>query len=193
VIVLTFSAYSWNRAGTFQNEETLWTDTINPSKNPNNWQPHNHLGAIYYMRQDYKKAIYHFRRGVELRPGNCEVQNNLGLVLAALGDLDGALLRYAEAVRIKGDDASIRTNYANGLSQAKRYEEAIVQYNEAVKLPSPNKPGIYFNLGNTYLLSGHPKEAADAYREALKLAPNFQEALHNLQYVESQLGAQPAK
>ena len=185
-VVLTFSAYSWNRAGTFQGEETLWTDTL--SKNENTWQAHNHMGAILYMRQDYKKAIYHFKRGVDLRPGNCEVQNNLGLVLAALGNLDAALERYAEAVRIKGDDASIRTNYANGLSLAKRYSEAIEQYRAAVKLPSPNAPGIYFNLGNTLLMQGRTREAVEAYKEALKLAPNFQDAARNLEYAERQLG-----
>ena len=190
-IVVTFSAYSWNRAGTFQNEETLWTDTL--SKNQNTWQAHNHMGAILYMRQDYKKAIFHFRRGVELRPGNCEVQNNLGLVLAALGDLDGALIRYAEAVRIKGDDASIRTNYANGLAQAKRYAEAIEQYKVATSLPSANPAGIWFNLGNTYMLNSQYAEAADCYRQAVRIAPNAQDAQNNLRFAEAQMALHPAK
>jgi tetratricopeptide (TPR) repeat protein len=188
-VVLTFSAYSWNRAGTFQGEETLWTDTL--SKNENTWQAHNHMGAILYMRQDYKKAIYHFKRGVDLRPGNCEVQNNLGLVLAAMGNLDAALIRYAEAVRIKGDDSSIRTNYANGLSQAKRYEEAVVQYRAAAKLPSQNTPGIYFNLGNTLLMESRASEAIEAYKEALKLAPNFTDAQRNLEYAQRQVVLSP--
>jgi len=105
-----------------------------------------------------------------------------------LGQLEPALDRYAEAVRIKGDDASIRTNYANGLSMAKHYNEAIEQYRVAVKLPSPNTPGIYFNLGNTLMAAGRTLEAIDAYKEAIKLAPDFGDARRNLEYAQRQAG-----
>lgn len=186
VLVMTFSGYSWNRAGTFQCEETLWLDTL--SKNENTWQAHNHMGAIYYSRQDFSRARHHFYRGVQLRPGNCEVQNNMGLVLMAMGELDSALEYYKRAVEIKPDDASIRTNYGNGLAMAKKFSEAVVQYREAVKYPSPNKPAIYFQLGNILFQVSRFREAVDAYEEALKLAPQFKEARNNLEAAQRMLG-----
>jgi Tfp pilus assembly protein PilF len=189
LLVFTFCGYTWNRAGTFQCEETLWTDTL--SKNEKTWQAHNHMGAIEYTRREYKKAIIHFRRGVDLRPGNCEVQNNLGLAFSALGELDAALEHYAKAVDIKGDDSSIRMNYANGLAQAKRFDEAEFQYREAVKwAPVPAKPGVYFNLGNTLLQAGQFQKACDAYREALKISPGFQDAARYLEFAERQMAIQ---
>jgi superkiller protein 3 len=40
--------------------------------------------------------------------------------------------------------------------------------------------GYYFNLGNNYNDSGNTQEAIDAYKEAIKIKPDLEEAYYNL-------------
>jgi len=42
------------------------------------------------------------------------------------------------------------------------------------------EPDVYNNLGLTYKSQGNYEKAAEAYRMALKLDPNFQKAFRNL-------------
>lgn len=156
---------------------------------PNSWQAHNHLGAVFFTKQDFDSALEHFKRGVELNPDNCEVQNNLGLALATKGSLEEAAVHYGKAMEIKGDDPSIRTNYANTLTQLKRYDAAVLQYKRALRnaYGYQYKSGIYIHLGHALCQAGRLIEAKEAYTEALKIDPKSQDAKSKLEFVEEKL------
>lgn len=142
VLISALSLYSWDRAGIYQGEETLWRDTL--SKNDATWHGHNHIGVVLFTqarqadqsarllesqgqqiraaaqhtaaRQKLTEAMQHFGRAVELKPNNPEIHNNLGLVYSAQGRLYEGLEAYQRAVQIKGDEPSMRLNLANTLA-----------------------------------------------------------------------------
>lgn len=189
MVVVCFAVLTWNQAAVYRTKESIWTDTL--KKNPNTWQANNHMGALLFSRGDIDRALYHFQRGVDLKPYNCEVHNNLGLALMKKDRPDEALEHFKRAVEIKGDEPSIRSNYANALVSTKRYSEGIEQFRALVKLV-PNDPGSHFNFGNALYLSGNPREAIEAYEKALQLNPGFEPARKNLEAARKALSGTPA-
>lgn len=178
LVVVGLGFLTWQQAAVYRTKESIWTDTL--KKNPNTWQANNHMGALLYARGNIDGAMYHFRRGVELKPYNCEVHNNLGLALMQKGRVEEALYHYKRAVEIKGDEPSIRSNYANALSINKQFQEAAAQFEKVLQI-SPNNPQLYFNYGNTLYMTGNINAAIAAYEKALQINPGFREALNNLE------------
>ena len=177
LLLTTFCAYSWERAGVNQGEQTLWTDTL--KKNWDSWQAHNHLGAVLYMQGKYDEAMEHFRLAVKMKPENPESHNNLGLTYAIHGDFPRAIAEYRRAIEIK-DDPAMRLNLANALLQTKRYDEAIEQFRTSLQM-NPNNPGAHCSLGYALAQTGQLDEAIKEFQEALKIAPDMQIARANLQ------------
>lgn len=61
----------------------------------------------------------------------------------------------------------------------KQYKEAVSYYNKAIKLNNTNPWVDYVNRGNAWDESGNNKKALADYSEALKLKPQYGEALYN--------------
>jgi len=168
VSLLSFSVMSYYQAGTYHNEESLWSATL--SKNPNTWQGHNHLGAALYLRQDYKDAYPHFARAVELKPENPESHNNLALILTMFGQPEEAIKQYEIAVGIK-DDTSMETNLANAYASVRRYDDAVRTYKHAIELQSSNA-SAHCNLGYVLLQLGRVDEAIPEFIKTIELDPD---------------------
>lgn len=177
VIVFSFCAYSWERAGVHQSEKTLWTACL--EKNEASWQAHNHIGAVLYTEQKPTEAAPHFARAVELKPENPEVHNNLGLVLWHAGQQEKAIAEYREAVRIKGDVIALRQNLANALVTVKRYDEAVEQYQVMLK-EMPKDTNLRVNLGVVFAQMGRYAEAKRELETVLKINPNHDGARQNM-------------
>ena len=185
IVLCTFCAYSWERAGVHQSEKTLWTACL--QKNDNSWQAHNHLGAVIYMEGNVPGAQIHFQRAVDLKPENPEVHNNLGLAFAYAQRWDEALMQYRRAVQIKGDVPAMRRNLADCMSTLKKFDEAAVEY-KIVLDADPNDPNC--RLGYGYALSqiGRVAEAKEQFEAAVRIDPNNPRARQNLEAVKKILG-----
>jgi len=169
VLVFSFSAYSWERAGVHQSEKTLWTACL--KRNEASWQAHNHIGAVLYGEQKFEEAAPHFARAVELKPENPEVHNNLGLVLWHFGHRQEAIAQYREAVRIKGEVVMLRGNLAGALMEMKQFNEAAEQFLIMLK-ETPNDPGLHASLGIAYAQAKRFPEAKQEFEKAMQLDPN---------------------
>lgn len=169
VLVFSFCAYSWERAGVHLSEKTLWTACL--KRNEASWQAHNHIGAVLYAEQKVKEAAPHFARAVELKPENPEVHNNLGLVLWRFGNREAAIAQYREAVRIKGEVIMLRANLVGALMEMKRFDEAIEQFKIMLK-ETPNDPNLHANLGIAYAQLKRFPEARQEFEIGMKLDPN---------------------
>lgn len=183
LLVAVFCAYSWDRAGVHNGEETLWR--ANLVDNPYAWQAHNHMGAVLYMQGKVDEAQPHFAAAVKYKPENPESHNNLGLSYGRQGDMDTAIKEYYRAVEIKGDDPAMRANLGNGLLQARRYDEAVAQFEECLRM-DPNNPAIHCNIGYAFQQQGRINEAVEHYRRALQLDPNMPQARRNLEALHQQ-------
>jgi Ca-activated chloride channel family protein len=80
-------------------------------------------------------------------------------------------------------------NLGDAYYKQQRYDEAMKSYQSAM-VDAKNdldKSKIYYNVGNSLLKSQKIKESIGAYKEALKLNPDDQQAKYNLSYALNQL------
>jgi tetratricopeptide (TPR) repeat protein len=164
VVLLSFIIITWNLAGIYESEETLWSATL--AKNPNSWQAHNHLGAALYMRGDIKGAFPHFLRATQLKPENPESHNNLGLAESYFGMKEQAIDEYKLAVRIK-DDSAMDTNLANAYEEVQRYPEAIDEYKHALTV-NPANASAWCNMGYALMRTGQIDSAITCFIKAIE-------------------------
>lgn len=158
-------------------EEDFWSSVL--ETNPNNWQAHNHLGAILYMRGDIKDAYPHFLKATQLNPKNPESHNNLALALAYFGKNDDAIKEYETAVQLH-DDSAMQTNLANAYTVAKRYDDAIKTYRHALEL-NPNNAAAHCNLGYALMQEGKLDDAIEEFKTTIKIDPAMGQGKQDLQ------------
>jgi len=158
-------------------EEQFWSSVL--ETNPNNWQAHNHLGAILYMRGDIKDAYPHFLKATQLKPKNPESHNNLALALSYFGKNDEAIKEYETAVQLH-DDSAMDTNLANAYTVAKRYDDAIKTYRHAIEL-NPSNASAHCNLGYALMQQGKLDDAIEEFKTTIKIDPAMPQGKQDLQ------------
>lgn len=79
-------------------------------------------------------------------------------------------------------------DYGYFLLRQKRYEEAITKFEKQVRL-APNNANAYDSLGDGYRAAGRLEEAADAYRKALEIDPEFSTSKKKLKEAEKEIRA----
>jgi len=87
------------------------------------------------------------------------------------------------------DNFEAKFNLGDAYYKQQRYDEAMKSYQSAF-VDAKNdfdKSKIYYNVGNSLLKSQKVKESIGAYKEALKLNPDDQQAKYNLSYALNQL------
>ncbi|MBI5206167.1 MAG: tetratricopeptide repeat protein [Candidatus Firestonebacteria bacterium] len=77
--------------------------------------------------------------------------------------------------------------YEQGLAyhNIDKFDEAIAQFKKASEI-KPDDARIYFSLGNVYNVKGMHKEAVDAYKQCLKLNPQFSKARYMLKLLSDE-------
>lgn len=104
---------------------------------------------------------------------------------------DEALGAYEDAQEIAPELAQPIYNTANTLYRQEGFAEAQQMMQQAI----PQADGelaqfSQYNLGNFYFEQQNYEAAVEAYKEALRLNPNDQEAKHNLELAQQQLQQQ---
>ena len=162
-------------------------------------------GTQFLDRGKVEEAGTAYAEAVALMPDYAEAQANLGLVRMLSGNLDGAVSRQLEAIRLDPDLAEAHYNLANAYSRQGRHEEAVTSYEEAIRLKPESAPSDsvvsvvdanqgaytrsvagfqhamrYAGLANAYFNLGDTAAAIEAYRHAVRLAPDFADGHYNL-------------
>jgi len=176
-LLLTLGLLSWQRAWAYENEETLWTDTL--AKNPNCWMGHNNLGMVLLQKGQVDEAMVHCQKALEINPNYAEAHNNLGGVLFQKGRVNEAIVQYQKALEINVDYADAHSNLGAALAQKGQVDEAIAQYQKALEI-NPNFSKAHNNLGNAFFQKGQVDDAIAHYQKALEINPNYTESYYNL-------------
>lgn len=94
---------------------------------------------------------------------------------------DAAVPAFDSALRLRPDDPLATYNAGTArLGAGEPGAEALLA-RAAQGLPADLAPDAYYNLGNARLAGQNAKGAIDAYREALRRRPDFNEAKRNLE------------
>jgi tetratricopeptide (TPR) repeat protein len=117
--------------------------------------------------------------------------NRQGNKLYRQGQYDEALSAYQKAQAERPDLAELHYNVGNTLHCKEDYQGAVAETLQGLSKTEPNlRARTYYNLGNSFYRQGQFAEAIAAYKEALKLNPDDQDAKHNLELAQQQLEKQ---
>ena len=148
------------------------------------------LGRIYAREGDTKRAMRMYESTLEEDPTVSVAKRELAYLLAERNqDLDRALRLAKEAYPFMALDVSAADTLGfvylrNGLNEA-----ALVQFRRALDLnkdqPSPHEPMLHYHMGLTLGALDRNDEAADAFRRALAIDPNFPRAADARRRIEA--------
>jgi len=175
-LLLAFGALTWQQAGVYRDDQTLWRDTVN--KNPSAWIAENYLGFYADKNGAAREALAHYRRSIVIYP-NSEAYYNLANTLALQGRTGEAMPAYREAVRLNPHLAAAFVDLGTIFASQGQLDEAITHYRKAIEI-NPQHVYAHWCLGAIHERAGRIQEAIAHYREALRIDPDMAQALENL-------------
>jgi len=182
-VLLLLGVLSWQRAWAYENEESLWTDTL--AKNPSCWVGHNQLGVALAQKGLLEQALAHFQQASEFHPNEVSTQNNLGLTFLQMGQLDEAQVHFQTALGINPSSDLAHYNLGLVLSRKGQVDEAMIQFQKALEI-NPIYAEPHDDMGNIFFQKRQVDRAIEQYQQALKINPNYADAHFNLGVAFSQ-------
>ena len=134
--------------------------------------------VIKEKQEEYKKAIWHYTKAIELKSDLSEAYMNRGNVYAKKDDFDRAIQDYDTAIHL--NPTFVEAYNDRGLVHYNKgdFNRAINDFETAIQL-NPNLVEAHNNLGLTYADKGNFDRAIENYNMAIKLKPNYAEAHSN--------------
>ena len=129
-------------------------------------------GLSFLSKDDCEKALPYFEKAVESDSNYAEAWAQSGFCNEKLG-------RHAEALEASKKAVSLRPSaesYFNiGLASfyLKQYKDAAEGYRQSIKLDPYNAADAYYALGLVYRDWGKADEEIQAYKQAIKLRPDY--------------------
>lgn len=164
---------------------------------PTNPLAHYFLGAIAAEQRNWEKAIEYYSKTIQLNEGAPQdfepVYYDLAGVYITNDDPEEAL-KVLEKARKKFKLNFLLEFYsALAQSRAKDYAASIKHFTSAELVAKRDDPErltalFYFQTGSAYERHKDFKQAENYFRQALKLAPDFAEALNYLGYMWAERG-----
>ncbi|MFH1312635.1 MAG: tetratricopeptide repeat protein [Candidatus Eisenbacteria bacterium] len=185
IALALLATLTWQRAGVFASQYTLWQDTI--QRNPEAWIARIHLGLALLEDDRPDEAVEQFNQALELKPDHVGAHVNLGDALGMLGRTDEAVISLQEALRLDPGNAKAYANLALVLESTNQRAEALKHYERALEI-DPDLAEVHSNFGNALSASGRLTEAVSHYRRALNLKPELSAVYFNLGSVLSSQG-----
>jgi len=179
-LALAFAARTRAELDFWREEEPLYERAIAVTEN--NWTAHSNLGLLVQKRateriargeleegrRELEEARNHYLRVLEITPNQADVHNNLGGIHLTLGESAAAArqLEFALTIRPTFLEALLTRGLLHEL--AKDPPAAERMYRRALEA-HPDEAAANYKLGDALHLQGRDSEAAEAYRQALRL------------------------
>lgn len=152
---------------------------------PCNAGRHEAIGKIYLEKGDKDGARNAFERALSNDPDKAKEIAEIYLKKNNAKEAEEYFRRSMpkDNKKLTQDEKKAYIHIANRLGIALRKQgktkEAIEEYNKALQF-DPDDEAIYYNMGKACLVLGNREKAEKCFRKALELAPDFDEARHEL-------------
>ncbi|MCP4004646.1 MAG: tetratricopeptide repeat protein [bacterium] len=146
---------------------------------------HFNLAVSLLNRGELAQSAVHYEAALRLKP-TAEAYNGLGFVLSKQGKVDDAIAQFREAVRVNPKYTAAYNNLAGNLIKQGKLEEAASNY----QLSLDEKPSavLHNQLGVILVRLDRIDEAAQQFRKAIAIDPQYGEARKNLAAVGEMRG-----
>jgi tetratricopeptide (TPR) repeat protein len=135
---------------------------------PNYYRHYLTFGTFFLARGQFQRAEEQYMRVIAVAPGLASGHMNLGLAFMQEGRFPEAETQLLEALHLRTSQPLLINIGALYYAQ-ERYREAAEYYDRSLTVGAPSAVQ-YRNLGDADRHMGKGKEAAEAYRRAMKLA-----------------------
>ncbi len=166
---------------------------------------YHNLGDAYVQLEQWHEAIAAYQKAIQLNPNFAWSHYNLGNVLAQQQHWSEAHKSYQKSIDLDPSLPQVYAKLAEVFQEQtlaekeklletyqqkiKQEPEEIQHYHQALEIDSQN-PQLYLNLGKVLAKKGQLDQAIIAYKRALQLQPDCQEAADLLETVKQPLGIQ---
>lgn len=180
-------------AGRFQEAREAYSTALR--LDPGHRAARTNLANLYYEagRRDpqrggqlLEQAAREYQQVLASDPDYREALNNLGSVYLVLGDLARAREMYGRVATRYPNFAEAHFNLGLVAARQGDHREAIGHFERAIELQEDAE--FYFEMGNAQVGAGELSQAADAYREAVRMKDGDTRYLYNLGEVLLVLG-----
>lgn len=154
------------------------------SINPNFAEPYYNLGVIFAEQGNADEAVGYYRDACRIDPDYADAFFNLGLIYARQGKIPEAEESLARVLEIDPGFIKARLNLAQIYRLQKRMDKAEVLLLQGFS-GNPGSAWLYNGLAHVYEDQGKISEAYEAYKKALKAAPDWVEPADRLAWIMS--------
>lgn len=144
-------------------------------RNPDDAESHSNLGQVLVRLKQPAEALPHFDRALQLIPDRWAYHFNRARALGLLQRWEDAVAGYRQAQQLFPNDYATAFNLGQALQRKGDDTGAAEQYLRAIALNDAD-PSFRLALGATYERLQRKVEAAAAFSEYLRLAPDAPDA-----------------
>jgi tetratricopeptide (TPR) repeat protein len=168
MIVITFSAATYERNGIWRSEISLWEDAVR--KDPLNVRAYSNLSDAYHVKGMLDDAVRIYIKAIKLAPDAPQAHNNLALVYLEKGMVEKAVEHYKKALRLDPENPLRHSRIGNAYMKMEMADKALEHFEIAVRL-NPDDATAHNELGSAYKSKRLFDKAVEHYRLAAELEP----------------------
>lgn len=168
-LIAFYSYLTYQRNRVWQNDGTLWTDSVR--KSPKNSRARNNRGLYFMKEEKFKVAIHDFTKAIELNPTYSEPYSNRGTAYFFIKDYYKSLADLNKCIEIDPDIAETYLNRSNIHMVLGDYKSAINDLRTLLKMDE-NESYAYLGLARSYRKMKDWKAAIQNYEEYVDRAPH---------------------
>ena len=136
------------------------------------------LALSLYRQGRLEDSVIALERALEISPDDPDSLMHYGLALHSAGRYSEAIEAYERLLSINPSDPRVHVNYALSLMSMDRYRDAEGHFRQALEVDE--KARTWFELGDVLFRMNEFSGAEDAFKRALELAPEMDEAKERL-------------
>lgn len=141
-------------------------------------EAYRNLGNAYLRSNKHSAAIAEFKNALALVPKDYDLMYDIGLVYLMWNNPEEAIVYFKDCLVLNDDYGPAINSLGNAYLMLGQYDNAIAQFvriNDGMLYATPHMPMT--NMGLAYYKKGDYAKAEQYYREALKMEPDFANAL----------------
>ena len=183
-VLLVLTTQSFHQAAHWKNSSTLFENAIKVTEN--NWLAHNNLGIALFSEGKLDKAIYHYKKALNIKPDTLRAIKNLGLAMFDKGNLKDAFQYFNKAIVINPEDWDAHYKLGCILVKQDKFNEAIRYFSEVIRI-NPGYAPAYNEIGIILAQKGKLQKSNTFFLKAIQLKPDYKEARNNLLILKKML------
>jgi len=177
VVLAVLVAITYRQIGYWGDNLTLWTHALEVTQG--NFLAENIVGSTLMDQGHGDEALPHFVAATEMNPTDPSAYMAIGAYDQQHGDAREAIAHYQKAIALTDHAVSKNvwlrsTTFArmgSAYRQLGEFQPARSSFQKALEI-NPNDAQAWLALGIVTAQAGDPREAVDAYGQAMKLQPS---------------------